>query len=131
MVARQSGLLKTEIVNKSATGLNHFQSSSESHLTNSNLNSNSTLHSSLTVSRRPVIIIGLYNYKGGVGKTTNLIQIASTLARAGHRILMVDADPQCNLTSFYKPRTDEIRDGNENNDDFDDTDMEDDNVDSE
>lgn len=49
----------------------------------------------------------MYNYKGGVGKTTNLIQLATTLARRGERTLMVDADPQCNLTSFFKPRVDD------------------------
>ncbi len=45
----------------------------------------------------------LFNHKGGVGKTTLSINIAEALADAGHRILLVDADPQCNLTSFYMP----------------------------
>lgn len=36
-----------------------------------------------------------------------MIQIAATLARRGKKTLMVDADPQCNLTSFFKPRVDE------------------------
>ena len=60
------------------------------------------------------ILIAMYNYKGGVGKTTNLIQIATTLARRGVTTLMVDADPQCNLTSFFKPRVaDEEKDDDE------------------
>jgi cellulose biosynthesis protein BcsQ len=42
----------------------------------------------------------LYNHKGGVGKTTLTINIASAMASLGKRVLLVDADPQCNLTSY-------------------------------
>lgn len=42
----------------------------------------------------------LYNHKGGVGKTTLLLNVASALAGMGKRVLLVDADPQCNLTSY-------------------------------
>ena len=45
--------------------------------------------------------IALFNHKGGVGKTTLTINIADAFARAGKTVLLVDADPQCNLTSFY------------------------------
>lgn len=45
--------------------------------------------------------IALFNHKGGVGKTTLTVNIADALARAGKTVLLVDADPQCNLTSFY------------------------------
>lgn len=44
--------------------------------------------------------LALYNHKGGVGKTTLTVNIAAALAKAGKRVLLVDADPQCNLTSF-------------------------------
>ena len=44
--------------------------------------------------------LALYNHKGGVGKTTLTVNIASALAKAGKRVLLVDADPQCNLTSY-------------------------------
>ena len=43
--------------------------------------------------------LALYNHKGGVGKTTLAVNIAITLAGQGHRVLVVDSDPQCNLTA--------------------------------
>lgn len=39
--------------------------------------------------------------KGGTAKTTSAINVAVGLARAGHRVLMVDADPQANATLFF------------------------------
>lgn len=53
-----------------------------------------------TVQRHKAIRIALYNHKGGVGKTTLIINIAAALAKLGKRILLVDTDPQCNLTSY-------------------------------
>lgn len=47
----------------------------------------------------------LYNHKGGVGKTTLLVNIASALALSGYKVLLVDADPQCNLTSYLVEST--------------------------
>jgi chromosome partitioning protein len=44
--------------------------------------------------------LSIFNNKGGVGKTTYMYHIAHLLARKGHRILMVDCDSQCNLTSY-------------------------------
>lgn len=45
--------------------------------------------------------IAFFNHKGGVGKTTITVNIADALADAGKTVLLADADPQCNLTSFY------------------------------
>jgi chromosome partitioning protein len=39
-------------------------------------------------------VIAVLNQKGGVGKTTLTVHLATALARAGERVLLVDADPQ-------------------------------------
>jgi hypothetical protein len=50
--------------------------------------------------RTEPLFIGVYNYKGGVGKTTLVINLATELARTNANVLLVDADPQCNLSTF-------------------------------
>jgi len=44
--------------------------------------------------------ITIFNHKGGVGKTTLTVHIAHALLQLGKKVLVVDTDPQCNLTSY-------------------------------
>lgn len=43
-------------------------------------------------------IISIFNNKGGVGKTTLLWNLADGIARKDKKVLMIDFDPQCNLS---------------------------------
>jgi len=42
--------------------------------------------------------ISIFNNKGGVGKTTLTYHVANALAELGHKTLIFDLDPQCNVT---------------------------------
>ena len=67
--------------------------------------------------------IALFNHKGGVSKTTTTFNLGWMLASKGKKVILVDADPQCNLTGivlgftgitefeqFYKKKAN-LRDG--------------------
>jgi cellulose biosynthesis protein BcsQ len=45
-------------------------------------------------------IISLFNHKCGVSKTTTTFHLGSMLTKLGQKVLIVDADPQCNLTGL-------------------------------
>lgn len=46
-------------------------------------------------------VISFLNQKGGVGKTTMCFNTAHALAQKGHRVLVVDMDPQANMTYLF------------------------------
>lgn len=45
-------------------------------------------------------VVSLFNHKGGVSKTTTAFNLGWMLARYNKRVLLVDCDPQCNLTGM-------------------------------
>lgn len=46
------------------------------------------------------VVISVANFKGGVGKSTTSMTLAQGLSLLGHKILLIDADPQGSLTSL-------------------------------
>lgn len=48
------------------------------------------------------MVISIMNWKGGVGKTSSTLNISYSLSRLGFKVLMIDLDPQENLSSTDK-----------------------------
>jgi cellulose biosynthesis protein BcsQ len=60
--------------------------------------SESSSLSTSTETKQTMKIIAVYHNKGGVGKTTTIVNLAAALAKKGKRILIVDLDTQANTT---------------------------------
>ena len=67
-----------------------------------------------TETEERAIVLSIVNHKGGVGKTTTVINLAHALVRLGEsqnkdcRVLVVDSDPQANATSVLFPKGQDI-----------------------
>ena len=57
---------------------------------------------------KPTHVVAIMNQKGGVGKSTTAVNLSAALGEMGYKILVVDLDPQGNMTSGFGVEKNEI-----------------------
>lgn len=75
-----------------------------------NTSNNSNINNfSMKIINPPTRVISVVNQKGGVGKTTTTINVAAALSGLGKKVLLVDMDPQSNLSQSLGIQTEALK----------------------
>jgi chromosome partitioning protein len=84
----------------SSQGIEHIETGNQRNLKYSLESTIRVLRSFIAEKKRPERKVwGFYNFKGGTGKTSLCFQTSTLLALYGYKVLVVDVDPQANLSS--------------------------------